>query len=127
MPGKEKMQFEYLIKTSSKILYNCISTPGGLAEWFCDDVNIKNDVYSFQWDGAIEQAKLKGKKAGEYMRFQWLDDEGEDYFFELRIKIDALTKEVALIVTDFAEPDEVEEAKLLWENQISDLKHILGS
>ena len=31
------------------------------------------------------------------------------------------------MVTDFAEEDEVEEAKMLWTNQISDLKQVLGS
>jgi hypothetical protein len=31
------------------------------------------------------------------------------------------------MVTDFAEDGEVEETKMLWENQISDLKQILGS
>lgn len=127
MSDKQKIQSEHIIRTSSKILFNHISTPGGLSEWFCDDVNIKKDIYHFEWDGAVEEAKLLSKKQGEFLKFQWLQDEGEDYFFEMRIKIDALTKEVALIITDFAEPDEIEENKMLWENQISELKHILGS
>lgn len=127
MSDKEKIEAEYIIRTSSKILYNHISSPAGLAEWFCDDVNIKKDIYHFEWDGAVEEAKLLNKKQGEYLRFQWLEDDGEDYYFEMRIKIDALTKEVALIITDYAEPDEVDETKLLWENQIAELKHTLGS
>ena len=28
---------------------------------------------------------------------------------------------------DFADEEEVEEAKLLWENQVADLKHVIGS
>jgi hypothetical protein len=31
------------------------------------------------------------------------------------------------MVTDFSENDEVEETKMLWDNQISDLKKVLGS
>jgi hypothetical protein len=31
------------------------------------------------------------------------------------------------MVVDFSEQDELEESKLLWENQISDLKHVIGS
>ena len=31
------------------------------------------------------------------------------------------------MITDFAEEDEIEEAKMLWDNMISDLKHVLGS
>jgi hypothetical protein len=50
-----------------------------------------------------------------------------DYFFELRILEDEITKDVSLMVIDYAEEDEVGEATLLWENQISDLKHVIGS
>jgi hypothetical protein len=45
----------------------------------------------------------------------------------LRILEDEITKDVSLMVSDFAEEDEMDEAKQLWENQISDLKHIIGS
>ena len=48
-------------------------------------------------------------------------------YFEIRIQVDGITKDVSLMVTDFAEDDEVEESKMLWDNQISDLKQVLGS
>ena len=51
-----------------------------------------------------------------------------DFYFELRIQFDEITKDVSLIVTDFADDEEeVEESKLLWTNQIADLKKVLGS
>ena len=69
------------------------------------------------------------KKTGEKVKFKWIDDKKNDteYYFELRILEDEITKDVSLMVVDFAEDDEVEESKLLWENQISDLKHVIGS
>ncbi|MCH2197957.1 MAG: START-like domain-containing protein [Flavobacteriales bacterium] len=127
---KEKFQREYLINASKGILYNCLSTPSGLSEWFADDVNIRKDVYTFLWDGAGEDARLLTKKREEYVKFKWLETEEDDddkSFFELRIKIDALTGETALIVTDFAEEDELEESQLLWDSQVDKLKRILGS
>jgi uncharacterized protein YndB with AHSA1/START domain len=126
---KEKFEREYLIKSSSKIIYNCLSTPSGLSEWFADDVNIRGDVYTFKWEGSEEEARLLTTKKDESVKFRWIadEDEGDKYFFELRIKIDALTKEVAIIVTDFAEPADIEDQALLWESQIDELKHILGS
>ena len=124
---KIKYELEYLVNTSPNILFNCITTPSGLSEWFADDVNIKDDRFTFFWDGDEEVAKLMQQKKGDSIRFQWEDDEGDDYYFELLINIDALTKEVALIVTDFAEEDEVEESKMLWENQIDELKHRIGA
>ena len=56
-------------------------------------------------------------------------DEEDDLscFFEIRIQVDEITKDVSIIITDYAEEDEIDEAKMLWENQISDLKQVLGS
>ena len=125
---KEKFSIEFPINSSKGVLYNCFSTPSGLAEWFCDDVNIKKDVHTFIWDGSEEKAKLLQKTNGEKIKFQWTDDETTNYFIEFRIQFDEITKDVSLIVTDFAEDeDEVEESKLLWTNHISDLKMVLGS
>jgi uncharacterized protein YndB with AHSA1/START domain len=126
---KEKYQLEYLINSSANVLYNYISSPSSLQEWFADVVNDKKDIFTFEWDGAEEQARLLTKRAKEYIRWQWLvdEEEGENTYFEMRIKIDSLTNEVALIVTDFAEPDEKEEAVLLWNSQIDELKHVIGS
>ena len=124
---KEIFQKEYLIKSSTSILYNYLTTPSGLSEWFCDNVNIKDEVYYFMWDGSEDEAKLKGKKKGEFIRWQGLDDEDTSCYFELKIRIEGLTKEAALVVTDFAESDEMEEAIMLWDKQIDKLKRILGS
>lgn len=123
---KIKFELEYLIHTSPAILFNCLTTPSGLSEWFADDVNIKDENFTFFWDGSEEVAKFVNTKKGDSIRFQWLEDEGEDYYFELLVRIDSLTKEVALIVTDFADPDELDEAKLMWDNSISKLKQAIG-
>ena len=45
----------------------------------------------------------------------------------MRIQIDEITNDVALIITDFAEEDEIEESKMLWENLIGSLKQVLGA
>jgi hypothetical protein len=126
---KEKFQCEYQMNSSKGVLYSTISTPSGLAEWFCDDVNIKKDVHTFLWDGSEETARLITKKRDEFVKFRWLEDEedGLNTFFEFRIKIDALTGDTALVITDFAEPDEVEEAMELWGAQADKLKRVLGA
>jgi len=126
---KEKYELEYLLKTSIKVLDNMVATPSGLSEWFADDVNIKDDVYTFFWDGSEEEARRLSRKNGAKIRWQWLDDEenGEDSYFELYYEVDPMTKSVILTVTDFAEPDEMEEAKLLWEQQINNLRGVIGA
>jgi hypothetical protein len=67
------------------------------------------------------------KKNGERVKFKWEDDEDANSYFEIRIQVDGITKDVSLMVTDFSEEDELEETKMLWDNQISDLKKVLGS
>ena len=97
-----------------------------MSEWFADDVNIKNDRYTFFWDGSEETATLKTVRKSESVKFQWEDDEDEDYFFEMTIRIDDLTKDVALLVTDFAEEGEEDEVQLMWDNNIDKLKKAIG-
>ncbi len=128
MSDRIKFELEFPIKVSQKLLFQYISTPSGLSEWFADNVNSRGEIFIFIWDDSEESAKLIRKNNNEKIQFQWLDDEDTDYYFELRIQFDEITKDVSLIVTDFAEDeDEVEESKLLWTNQISDLKKVLGS
>jgi|TARA_Y100000994_G_scaffold213868_1_gene189392 uncharacterized protein YndB with AHSA1/START domain len=128
MSVRIKFEMEFPIKVSQKLLFQYISTPSGLSEWFADNVNSRGEIFIFIWDDSEESAKLIRKINNEKIQFQWLDDEETDYYFELRIQFDEITKDVSLIVTDFAEDEEeVEESKLLWTNQISDLKKVLGS
>ncbi|MCB4797427.1 START-like domain-containing protein [Neotamlana laminarinivorans] len=129
MDDKIKFNIEFPIHASPQLLYQYISTPSGLSEWFSDNVNSRGELFTFIWDDSEEQAKLLNKKSGERVKFRWLEDEEDDqsYYFEIRIQVDEITKDVSLIVTDFAEEDEVDEAKMLWDNQISSLKHVLGS
>lgn len=126
---KVKFQIEFPINSSKGVLFNIFSTPSGLAEWFCDDVNIKKDVHIFMWDGSEESARLMSKKRDEFVKFRWLEDEedGVNSFFEFRIKVDDLTGDTALVITDFAEEDEIEDSKELWSAQVDRLKQVLGA
>ncbi len=127
MDDKIKYEMEFVIQASPSLIFNYISTPSGLSEWFADNVNSRGENFIFIWDDSEESANLVSKKMPEKIRFQWMDDEDTDYYFELRIQFDEITKDVSLIVTDFSEEDEVEESKMLWTNQVSDLKKVLGS
>lgn len=127
MEDKIKYEMEFPIHVSPSLLYQYISTPSGMSEWYADNVNSRGEAFTFIWEGSEERAKLLGKKNGERIKFRWEDDEETDYYFELRIQVDEITKDVSLMVTDFAEEDEIEEGKMLWDNMVSNLKHILGS
>lgn len=127
MPSKNKYQIEFPIRSSLRILFNQISTPSGLSEWFADNVNFKGKNYTFFWDGDEQEAELISTKNNQWVKFRWID-EPSDTYFELKIVVDEITQDISLIVTDFAEDEEdEEEAKLLWDKQIEKLRQSIGS
>jgi len=127
--SKTQFELEFVIQASPQLLYQYMYTPSGLSEWFADNVNARTEKYTFFWDDSEEDALLIRKKANEFVRFRWLngEEDQDDFYFEIRIVVDEITKDVSIVVTDFADEDEVEEAKMLWESQIGDLKQVLGS
>lgn len=127
MAEKQKFELEFSVKSSVKILYQCLSTSSGLSDWFAEDVTIKRDQAKFEWDGTVEEAVILAKKQDQFIRYQFVEDEGTDYYFEFLIKTDPLTGDVGLFITDFAEKDEIEAQTMLWESQIGELLHILGN
>jgi len=122
-----KYSLEFPIKTSVSVLYNRLSTPSGLSEWFADNVNIKNNVLIFFWEGSEEEAIVLKKKKNVFIQYQWIEDNNKDKYFEFMIQVDPMTKDICLIVTDFAEDEyEKEEDIQLWTKQIENLKNALG-
>ena len=126
MSDKIKYEIEFPIQASPNMLFQYISSASSLSEWYADNVNSRGKTFSFFWDGVEEQAELVSSKNNQFVKFKWLEED-DDYYFEIKIVVDELTKDVSLIVTDFSEEDEVEESKMLWESQIADLKQVLGS
>ena len=126
MSDKIKYELEFPIQASPNMLYQYISSASSLSEWYADNVNSRGKIFSFFWDGVEEQAELISSKNNQFVKFKWLEED-DNYYFEIKIVVDELTKDVSLMVTDFSEDDEVEESKMLWESQIADLKQVLGS
>lgn len=128
MIEKKKIQLEFIVNCSPKVLYNRLSTASGLAEWFAEDVTVKGKIFTFTWEGVSQKAEKTLHKENQFVRFKWIDDEDDDEaYFEFRISQDELTSDVSLLITDFAEDSEIEQTSNLWDSQISDLKRILGS
>lgn len=128
MAEKSKLQLEYIINCSPKVLYNRLSTASGLSEWFADDVRVKGNLFTFVWENTDMIAEKKNHKENKMVRYEWTDngDKDENYF-EFIIAQDDLTNDVSLLVTDFADEDEKQSTTDLWNTQITKLKHLLGS
>jgi hypothetical protein len=123
-----KYTLEFPINSSVNILYNRLSTPGGLSEWFSDDVIINNKIFTFFWEGSDQKAKLLGLKTNQFIRFKWEENDTKEDYFEFLIQVDEMTLDVSLMITDFAEDEQDQKEQTeLWNKQISVLKRAIGS
>jgi len=122
-----KFELEYTIKCSPKVLFSRLSTAEGLSEWFAENASVSGDTFTFMWGKSDARAQLVSIKENKLVKFEWLNEGYEETnYFEFRINVDELTGDVALIITDFAEPEEKEDSIYLWDSQVLELKHLLG-
>jgi len=116
---------EVPIRCSPNILYEYLATPLGLQEWFADKVDQRDSHFYFNWSGSVDAAEVLGSEENQYIRFRW-EYYSPDEFFEFRISRSPVTNETILQITDFAEKGDVGDQEMLWQSQVSDLKHRLG-
>jgi uncharacterized protein YndB with AHSA1/START domain len=126
MSKKQLYTLEYPVRCSPAILFEFLSNPSALQEWFADEVNEKDGVYSFGWDGSVDLADLVDKEQDKFIKYHWQHSEADEYF-EFEIDKSEVTNQTILIVKDFAEKKEIKDQSQLWEYQIKELFHRLGS
>ncbi len=124
--SKQLFTLEYSIRCSPSILYEFLSTPAGLQEWFADKVDEKDQVFSFTWDGTTDKAQVLETELDKSIRFHWLHAPKNEYF-EFRIEKAEVSNQTILLIRDFAEKKEIPDQKRLWDFQVNDLLHRLGN
>ena len=62
MSKKVLYTMEYPVRCSPTILYEFLSTPAGLQEWFADKVDERDGIFSFSWNGTEDKAELMEKE-----------------------------------------------------------------
>lgn len=124
---RRKIELEYIFSSSVKVLFSRLSTPAGLSEWFADDVFQKGNQFVFIWNGIEHPATLVELKPNSLVRFKWDDAEDEEEYFEFNIHVEPLTGDVALIIIDYADDDEVADSTDLWNQQMETLHRNLGA
>ena len=124
--SKQLYTLEYPVRCSPSILFEFLSTPAGLQEWFADKVDERDNVFFFSWNGSSQKAEVLESQDEKFIRFHWLDAPKEEYF-EFSIEKSEITNQTILIVKDFAEKKEVKDQSMLWDYQVKDLFHRIGS
>lgn len=122
----QKFQLEFSMRSVPvTLLWSYISSASGLKEWFADSVAVSGKTYTFEWNRQQQSATLLSMRNEQAIRFRWDDAVGRSYF-EMRISVNEFTDSTTLTVVDFAEPDEIDDAKELWEAQVDTLRRVLG-
>ena len=123
---RANLELEFIFRASPTILYKFFTTPSCLIRWFCDEVDITDDTFTFTWSGADEVAELVDDIEDERVRFRWLDAEDEEEYLEFRMNRSPVTGETILEITDYCDEDETSDQKALWESQIKVLRQETG-
>lgn len=124
--SKQLFTLEYPVRCSPAILFDFLSTPAGLSEWFADKVDERDGVFHFNWNGSVEQADVVESELDKFIRFHWHSAAPGEYF-EMRIEKSEITNQTILVIKDFADKKEIKDQSLLWDHQIKDLFHRLGN
>ena len=124
--AKQLYTLEFPVRCSPVILYEFLASPAGLQEWFADRVDDRDNVFSFTWNGTIEKAEVLEKEQDKFIRFHWLHAPKEE-FFEFKIEKSEVTNQTILVIKDFAEKKEIKDQSMLWDYQVKELFHRLGS
>lgn len=125
---RQKIELEFPMHCSANTLYNYISSPSGLSAWFADDVTVHGNNYIFKWDdGESQEAELVKNVNRKHVKFRWIDGDHMNELLEFIIHKDEVTDDLALIIHDYAEEEDVEEVEMMWENQVLGLKKQLGA
>jgi uncharacterized protein YndB with AHSA1/START domain len=126
MSKKVLYTLEYPVRSSPVILYEFLSGASALQEWFADKVDDRDGFYTFSWNGSDEKAEVLEKVENSHIRFRWVAGPKDEYF-EFRIVKSEVTNQTVLIIADFAEKKDIKDQTQLWEYQVKDLFHRIGS
>jgi uncharacterized protein YndB with AHSA1/START domain len=126
MSKKQQYILEYPVRCSPTILYEFLSTPSGLQEWFADKVDERDGLFSFTWNGSDDTAEVLESEEDKFIRFHW-SHAPKDEFFEFSIEKSEITNQTILVIKDFADKKEIKDQSMLWDYQVKDLFHRIGS
>lgn len=127
MAKRQIYSLEFPMRCSPNILYNFLSTPSGLQEWFADSVDERDGIMSFGWSGGTpDKAKILDRQENALARYSWLHEDPKEYF-EFKIITAEISNQTILVVTAFANKDELRDESRVWEHQVKELMHRIGA
>ena|ERR1039457_6681140 len=124
--ARKKFTTEYIIRSSPSILFEFLTQPSNLAQWFSDYCDSQGDIFIFGWNGSFQRARQLEVVEDESVKYHW-EGENKNEFFTFRVYKSEISNDTILEITDFAEAKEIKEQTFLWDKQVEGLKHAIGA
>ena len=129
---KKRIILEYeLNATSPSIIWPVISEASGLERWFADEVERTGSSLKFTWGTSYmnkdeRNATIVKEQKEKLIRFKWDGDEDPEAYCEMKIEIGEITNDCVLVITDFAEADDLDSLRELWDDNMESLHQATG-
>lgn len=129
---KQRLDIEYPLSAGQlDTVWKLISTDHGLGRWLADKVTEENGIISFTWGQpwAVHhtlEANIVECEKNKRIRFQWVEEDDPDAYWEIRIGKSELTGELCLYVVDYAPEDEIDDLRSLWDGNMERLHSSSG-
>lgn len=125
--ARKKFTLEYIIRSSPAILFEFLTQPTNLSQWFSEFCDSQEDIFIFGWGGSdFQRARQVEMIEEEYVKYHW-EHGNKDEYFAFRVYKSEIANDTILEITDFADSKEIKEQTFLWDKQVEDLKHALGA
>jgi uncharacterized protein YndB with AHSA1/START domain len=127
MSKRQLYTLEFPVRCSPTVLWDFLCTPAGLQEWFADHVSEWEGVFTFSWSGEpTQKAQIVDSEEEYFIRYRWEKFEKDEYL-EFRINQTEISHSTVLVISDFAEKEEIKDLTQLWKYQVKELFHRLGA
>ena len=130
--AKKRLNLEYPLKgRQPDLLWQLMSTDHGLERWLADQVVEDDGVMSLTWGSPFGvhhtlRANIVERRKNSHIRFQWVDEEDQNAFWEMRIGQSELTQDLCLLVVDYAVEEDIDDLHELWDGNIERLHQSSG-
>ena len=130
--AKQRLNLEYPLKgRQPDLLWQLMSTDHGLERWLADQVEEDDGVMSLTWGSPFGahhtlRANILERRKNSHIKLQWVDEEDQNAFWEMRIGQSELTEDLCLFVVDYAAEEDIDDLHDLWDGNVERLHQSSG-
>ena len=129
----QKITLEYPLSTkSTRLVWDMISNAAGLQKWLADQVVEDEESMTFTWGHPWTERDTKTSQILEcnkysHIRMKWdYQEEDPQAFWEIRLEPSELTGQLNMLITDYADADDIEDLRGIWDENLDRLHRVSG-